>query len=47
MLLAALTFGFSEGPSAFAATSGDGYVEFDSGTKTWTLGTAEVEKKSS
>lgn len=30
--------------SAYAETSGDAYVHFDSGTSTWTMGTALVEK---
>jgi len=30
---------------ASADTSGDGYVTYDSITKTWTIGTASVEKK--
>jgi len=31
--------------TASAETSGDGYVTYDSSSKTWTLGTASVEKK--
>ncbi|MFD0715465.1 alpha-galactosidase [Paenibacillus sp. GCM10027626] len=40
-----MLFGFSGGPSARAETSGDGYIDYDAGTRTWTLGTAAVEKK--
>jgi hypothetical protein len=44
-LLLLLYLTLSEAKSTYAATSGDAYVDYDSSTGTWTLGTDQVEKK--
>ncbi|MFC5404746.1 hypothetical protein [Cohnella soli] len=44
-VLAVLIFLISKQGYVSASTSGDAYINYDAGTKTWTLGTDKVEKK--